>query len=97
MIERTPFDGHYWEWRKNRVEKIKSIYFLEHEDWFKGRDILELGCGYGDLGINFVELGANVLFAEVRKEHLEILRKKYNVSENNTVVLDQETKWNLSS
>jgi SAM-dependent methyltransferase len=46
-------------------------------DYFKSKTLLELGCGYADLGNMFYELGADVTSSDVRKEHLEIVKEKY--------------------
>jgi len=46
-------------------------------DYFKSKTLLELGCGYADLGNMFSELGAVVTSCDVRKEHLDIVKQRY--------------------
>ncbi|NBT67730.1 MAG: class I SAM-dependent methyltransferase [Betaproteobacteria bacterium] len=46
-------------------------------EYFKSKTILELGCGYADIGNMFYELGSIVTSADAREEHLENVRQKY--------------------
>jgi hypothetical protein len=46
-------------------------------DYFKSKTLLELGCGYADIGNMFYELGAIVTSSDVRKEHLNIVNQNY--------------------
>ena len=57
----------FTEHKNNRVQKIISIY---GSDWFKGKSILELGACHGDIGIEFIKLGAEVTFCDIREENL---------------------------
>jgi len=68
------FRNHYNEWRRKRVMAIIKHYGFE---WFNGKSILELGCGYGDIGNILYHLGSDVTVSEVRDEHLEKVRKWY--------------------
>lgn len=68
------FTGHYEYWRAKRVTAIVEYY---GENWFKGKKILELGCGYGDIGYIFMTLGADVVFAEGRSENINCLRRRF--------------------
>lgn len=68
------FMGHYEYWRMKRVTAIVEYY---GESWFRGKKVLELGCGYGDIGHIFATLGAEVVFAEGRAENCEVLRRRY--------------------
>lgn len=65
------FGWHYVEWRLNRVTAIIEWFGA---DWFRGRRILELGAGHGEIGMHFMALGADVVFTEGRREHLDELR-----------------------
>lgn len=85
------FGGFYNQWRLVRVWKLEQIF---GPDWFIGKRVLELGCGYGNIGVYLKTLGADVLFADARQEFLDIVRKKCPTAE--TVRLDQDTAWNLN-
>jgi SAM-dependent methyltransferase len=90
--ENSKFMDHYRSWRPVRIKKIEQIF---GEDFFKGKSILELACGFGDIGKHFKEnRGANVTFTEGRVEHIQ------NIQENNpgseVFQLDQENEWNLN-
>ncbi len=68
------FQEHYVNWRISRMNGVKKFI---SPDYFKSKTLLELGCGYADIGNMFYELGANVTSSDVRKEHLEVVEKKY--------------------
>jgi len=46
-------------------------------DYFSGKSLLELGCGYADIGNMFSKLGAVVTSSDARKEHLDIVKERY--------------------
>lgn len=77
------FKGHYDNWRVSRINGIKKYMPL---DSFKSKTLLELGCGHGDIGALFYELGANVTCSDVRNEHLEVVKNKY--PHLNTLLID---------
>ena len=68
------FDGHYINWRISRMNGVKKYISPEY---FKSKTLLEVGCGYADIGNMFHELGAIVTSSDIRKEHLENVRNKY--------------------
>jgi len=68
------FTGHYCDWRNSRMNGIKKYI---SSDYFKSKTLLELGCGYADIGNMFCELGATVTSCDARKEHLEIVNQRY--------------------
>jgi SAM-dependent methyltransferase len=76
-------NNHYDNWRTTRLNGIKK-YILP--DYFKNKTLLELGCGYADIGNMFYELGAIVTSSDGRKEHLEIVNKRY--PHINTLIID---------
>jgi hypothetical protein len=86
------FDGHYNHWRETRIKKIISIF---GESFFKGKTILELGCGWGDVGRYFQTLGAKVTFADGRQKHLDVIKKRDPLS--NVLLIDQDKSWNLET
>jgi SAM-dependent methyltransferase len=90
-VERSEFGNHYEEWRQKRIQKILNIF---GKDYFKQKLILEVGCGYGDIGKYFREKeGANVIFTEGRQEHLPI------IADNNPgaqiIHLNHENAWKV--
>lgn len=42
------------------------------ENFFQGKTLLEVGCGYGDVGALFSQLGSRVTSSDVRVEHIAI-------------------------
>lgn len=82
------FQEHYQHWRSQRTSAIISHY---GPLWFKGKRVLELGCGHGDIGSIFSLLGADVTFSDARSEHLDTLRQRYPFS--NTVLANCENEW----
>jgi len=82
------FTGHYEYWRAKRVTAIVEHY---GEAWFKGKKILELGCGYGDIGHVLMTLGAAVTFAEGRVENCDFLRRRF--PKNKVYCMNCENEW----
>jgi SAM-dependent methyltransferase len=68
------FHPSYGAWRVKRCNKILDIYGI---DFFKDRKILELGCGHGDIGAFFAELGAQVLGLDGRQRNVTFARLKH--------------------
>lgn len=86
----SAFGGDFGLWRRLRVQKL-----LNHlgEDWFKGKKILEMGCGYGNIGAFFESMGAIVHYSDVREECLsEVLKRNPKAI---TICMDQESDWSL--
>jgi SAM-dependent methyltransferase len=81
------FRGHYDLWRERRVTAIVDHYGAE---WFEGKTVLEVGCGYGDLGAHFLALGADVTFSDAREEHLREARRRHG---GPTVCADLDRPW----
>lgn len=85
------FNLWYQDWQNNRINKMEQIFGKEY---FKDKTILEVACGYGDIGKHFREnLGAIVTFAEGRKEHLPFITE--NNPGSKVFELNQENFWNL--
>ena len=84
----------YDEWKNKRVNKIENIF---GRDWFCGKSILELGAAHGDIGLHFLKLGADVLFADIRIEHLRTINQKlFELNHNTkTIVLNQNKRYDL--
>jgi SAM-dependent methyltransferase len=90
-VEANRFEQHYTEWREKRIAKIEKIFGT---DYFKNKNILEVGCGYGQIGKHFRGLGADVEFTEGREEHLPFIK------ENNpgcaVYHTNHDEPWNLN-
>lgn len=84
----SSFGVHYGDWQEKRIKAITDYY---SPDFFKGKTLLELGCGHGDIGAVFAELGADVTFLDARKEHLLECVEKYPGSR--TVCMDLDNEW----
>ena len=68
------FSNHYENWRISRMNGVKKYI---SSTYFQSKTLLELGCGYADIGNMFFELGAVVTSTDARKEHLEVVNNKY--------------------
>jgi SAM-dependent methyltransferase len=73
------------------IGEIHEWTVLENmpNNFFKNKKLLELGCGYADLGNEFFKLGACVTSCDVRNEHIEVVKIKY--PHLNARIFDAET------
>ena len=69
------FDGKYFDWNQKRIKAIVDFYGYK---FFYFKRILDLGCGYGDLGGVLYRLGSDLTGVDARQEHLKVVSKKYN-------------------
>lgn len=90
-MEINKFEGHYDEWRKKRILKMENIFSI---DFFQNKKILEVGCGYGQIGQHFRNIGSFVEFTEGREEHISYI-KKYN-PDSLVHNIDHDKEWNLN-
>ena len=86
------FMDHYRTWRPTRLRKIEKLFSPET---FENKTILEVGCGYGDIGKYFIEkYNSIVTFTEGREEHIPYIKEN---NPNSIVILqDHDTNWNLN-
>ena len=67
------FSGHYTDWTIKRVRRIIQQFGA---DFFQGKRILDLGCGYGHVGSLFAHLGATVVYSDAREAYAEEVLKR---------------------
>lgn len=85
----------YDDWTRRRVTRIINIF---GSSWFNNKTILELGAAHGDIGIEFLRLGADVTFSDARIEHLTSItdRLKPFGYIPKCVSINQNKEYNLS-
>lgn len=78
--------------KRERNFKLSKV-IIDHlgESFFKGKKILDLGSGDGELANVFARLGATVVCCDAREENLAIIRKKF--PHITTVVADLEKEF----
>jgi SAM-dependent methyltransferase len=82
------FSGHYTAWQEKRVTHVMDHF---GRGWFGGKRVLELACGYGDIGSYFEMLGADVTYSDARQEHLDFIKaSKPNAK---TIRANLENEW----
>ena len=82
------FSGHYIGWRATRISYILEYF---QPSFFYGKKILEVGCGYGDIGSVFLNLGAKVTCSDGISEYIDIVSRRFpNID---TVVCDLDNNW----
>ena len=82
------FKEHYVAWQDRRIAAIRHHY---GDSFFRGRTVLELGCGYADIGAALARLGAAVTCCDARPEHLEVVRDRWPHLQ--TVCADLNAEW----
>lgn len=84
----------YQAWTNKRVKRIVDIFGAS---WFNDKTILELGAAHGDIGIEFLKLGADVTFSDARYEHLNSIGDKLNEFSfrPNTQLINQNRPYEL--
>jgi SAM-dependent methyltransferase len=73
---------------QSRNSRLTNLF--QHVDpWtLAGKRILDVGCGSGELGEEFVKLGCRVVSVDSRPEHIEILRAKFPEREASVIDLE---------
>jgi len=84
---RCPGD-YYPQWRRARLHAILDRYTPE---FFRGKSLLEVGCGDGSIGNFFYYLGAEVTCADARGDYLKEIQ--WRNREINVVECDLNKHW----
>jgi trans-aconitate methyltransferase len=79
----------YANWTIVRTRKLRTIL---GDDWFRGKTILDVGCGHGNNGKRLWELGAKVTFTDGRKQYVEKLQREGF----DAFVMDNDKPWTVS-
>jgi SAM-dependent methyltransferase len=86
------FDNDFYSnWRTTRIQAIVDHYGPE---WFQGKKILEVGCGYGHIGAFFAKLGADVTCSDARVENVNGVKERFPYVKTVQADLD-EIVWKL--
>jgi hypothetical protein len=73
--ERSQFftGGAQKQWNTNRLRKL---YQILGDDWFKNKKVLEVASGHGDNGKDLVLKGAKVVFTDAREIFVNFLKEE---------------------
>lgn len=82
------FDGKYLDWNQKKVKGIIDHY---GHAFMQGKKVLDLGCGYGDIGGALYRLGADVTALDARQDNLKIVSKKFPGIK--TIKADLDRSW----
>jgi len=64
----------YFIWNESRFNCINKYI---NNSFFTNKNVLEVGCGFGDNGNNFTKLNCNVTSTDIRKNFIDIGKQKY--------------------
>lgn len=88
------FCGSWYEgWRNARIIKLCKI--LGGKEWFKGKSVLELGCGHGHVGVMLKRWGADVLLTDGREWCVEATN--YYWPDMDVRLVDQTKPYSLGN
>lgn len=90
--------AHYTNWNQSRIATILHYY---GKDFFKDKKVLEVGCGWADMGAYFQSIGADVAVSDAREEHINIIKNRHPdlkckvVDSEDTTWKYDETKYDI--
>lgn len=85
------FEGHYVEWRINRLKKLVDL--LGGEKYIKGLKVLELAAGHGGISAELLKMGAIPTATDGRVEHVDYM--KHHLHGVNILHVDQRYPYSL--
>src|SRR5258706_9519643 len=62
-------------WRENDATPTRGWYREHYTPLVKGKEVLDLGCGFSVDGIHFLRNGARVTFADIVQSNLDATRR----------------------
>lgn len=62
-------------WQDNNSSHERQWYRDHYGSMVKGKDVLDLGCGFSVDGIHFAKCGARVTFADIVEDNLAVTRR----------------------
>jgi hypothetical protein len=81
--------GHYENWTKVRLQLIEKIF---GPDFFENKSLLEVACGFGDIGKYFKnKYNCSVTFTEGRTDNIEFIQK--NNPDSKVLFVNHEDIW----
>jgi cyclopropane fatty-acyl-phospholipid synthase-like methyltransferase len=81
---------HYTSWNESRLRAINDFY---DEGFFKGKKVLEVGCGWADIGNEISKLGAHVTASDARIEHMEKVKLRHPHMKTQLFDLENTDEW----
>lgn len=78
----------YANWTIVRTRKLRNIL---GDEWFRGKTVLDVGCGHGNNGKRLWELGAKVTFTDGRPEYVTRLQREGFTA----FVMDNDKEWTV--
>lgn len=85
-------------WFKNQLPNLISDHeLLIDRDWFKGRNVLDLGCGGGRWSYGLAALGANVTAVDINESALNSTRIAHSEFDNVKIQYVKSSLEDLSS
>jgi hypothetical protein len=83
--------GHYENWSKVRIQKIEKIFGPE---FFKNKKLLEVACGFGDIGKYFkTKYECSVTFTEGRTDNINFIEQ--NNPDSRVLLVNHEEPWSF--
>lgn len=83
-------EAHYLKWRVSRINKLVSIL---GKDWFPNKHVLEIACGWGQIGHELGKMGAIMTLTTGHKCDIPNIKERNPGS--NIYVIDHEKQWHL--
>ena len=86
QIPTTPFNDELYV--KARKARLDNLFLHVDRAALKGKTVLDLGCGTGELGEAFVACGCNVISVDANPDYIEVVKARYPRRETHVLNLD---------